>query len=62
MIFLLGESGMGKSYLARVAVEEIKKMGSDQDKVVLSAISSSTETSQRIPLRFVRQCGDLILI
>jgi hypothetical protein len=53
MIFLFGESGMGKSFLGRVAVEEIKKRCSDVSKTVVSARSSSTETAQRIPLRYV---------
>jgi Adenylate and Guanylate cyclase catalytic domain len=55
MIFLLGESGMGISYLSREVVDEIKKMNSmssDQSKIVISARSSSTETTQRIPLRY----------
>jgi class 3 adenylate cyclase len=53
MLFLFGESGMGKSYLGRVSVEEIKKRCSDISKTIVSARSTSTETAQRIPLRYV---------
>lgn len=64
MLFLLGESGMGKTYLTRVAVEEMKKMNSlnsEASKIILSARSSSTETKQRIPLRCVT-CSNRILL
>lgn len=50
MVFLMGELGMGKSVLALSVIDELKKFG-DNDKMVATARSSSTEMEQRIPLR-----------
>lgn len=51
MVFLMGESGVGKSALANIAIEEIKRISLNQSKITVSAKSTSTETEQRIPLR-----------
>ena len=51
MIFLTGESGMGKSALAATVLDEMKTAFVDEDSIILTARSSSTETEQRIPLR-----------
>lgn len=51
MIFLTGESGMGKSALAVTILDEMKKVFVDEQPVIVTARSSSTETEQRIPLR-----------
>ena len=51
MIFLTGDSGFGKTALAQNVLEEIKKSGTDYDKTIATARSTSTETEQRIPLR-----------
>lgn len=55
MIFLTGESGMGKSALAVTILDELKKTFTDGGEVVITARSTSTETEQRIPLRCVSQ-------
>lgn len=52
MVFLMGESGMGKSALALAAIEEIRE-SSEEGTTVIQARSTSTETEQRIPLRCV---------
>jgi chromosomal replication initiation ATPase DnaA len=52
MIFLTGESGMGKSMLALNIMEEMKKKSvNENDDIIVTARSTSTETEQRIPLR-----------
>ena len=51
MVFLMGESGMGKSALANSACSDIKKLPIGKTKVIVTARSTSTETEQRIPLR-----------
>lgn len=54
MIFLMGESGMGKSALAVSAVDDIRKKNVtefDSCNTIVTARSTSTETQQRIPLR-----------
>jgi len=53
MIFVMGESGMGKSALAISLLDDIKKIQAEKESVinVASARSTSTETEQRIPLR-----------
>lgn len=53
MIFLTGESGMGKSALAMNITEVLKKKSLDEHNVIITARSTSTETEQRIPLRYV---------
>lgn len=55
MVFLTGESGVGKSALAAAVVEDIRKENnvSEGKKVILAAKSTSNETLQRIPLRWV---------
>ena len=57
MVFLMGESGSGKSALAASVVEDIRKMhcgdSSREHSIVLAARSTSNETQQRIPLRLV---------
>ena len=53
MIFLTGESGMGKSALALNIMEELKRKSVDEKVIVVAARSTSTETEQRIPLRSV---------
>jgi Adenylate and Guanylate cyclase catalytic domain len=50
MIFLTGESGMGKSALAITILDEVKKGFAEERAVIVTARSSSTETEQRIPL------------
>lgn len=53
MIFLTGESGMGKSALALNVMEELKRSITDSNKkVIVTARSTSTETEHRIPLRY----------
>ena len=49
--FLSGESGSGKSRLAGNILEEMKKKGIEENRTIITAKSSSTETEQRIPLR-----------
>lgn len=54
MVFLQGESGMGKSALATSVVDEIKEShctSKESKKIIISARSTSNETEQRIPLR-----------
>ena len=51
MIFLMGESGMGKTALASVAIDQIKRKCSVESKLIISAKATSTETEQRNPLR-----------
>jgi predicted ribonuclease YlaK len=51
MIFLTGESGMGKSALAMNIMDEMKKKSVDENRIIVTARSTSTETEQRIPLR-----------
>ena len=53
--FLSGESGSGKSRLVGNVLEELKKKGSDEKRIIVTARSSSTETEQRIPLRYVHR-------
>jgi len=56
MVFVSGESGVGKSALASSAVDEIVRRGqADGNHTVISARSSSNETAQRIPLSSFRQ-------
>jgi hypothetical protein len=54
MVFLMGESGVGKSALAAAVVEEIRKGNSANEgkKIIVAARSTSDETQQRIPLRY----------
>jgi Adenylate and Guanylate cyclase catalytic domain len=51
MIFLTGESGMGKSALAVTILDELKRGFAEEKAIIITARSSSTETEQRIPLR-----------
>lgn len=52
MVFLTGESGMGKTALALAIIDDLnKKDVSHKRAIVMTAKSSSTETEQRIPLR-----------
>jgi chromosomal replication initiation ATPase DnaA len=52
VVFLIGESGTGKSALAAAVVDEIKHTKREEDpKIIASARSTSSETEQRIPLR-----------
>lgn len=51
MVFLTGESGMGKSALAMNIMEEMKRKSVDESSIIVTARSTSTETEQRIPLR-----------
>lgn len=51
MVFLMGESGMGKTALALSVIDDIRKASVEADKTVVSARSTSTETEQKIPLR-----------
>jgi adenylate cyclase len=53
MVFLMGESGMGKSALARSVVEQIRVQTTEMKKTIVTARSTSTETDQKIPLRYV---------
>lgn len=56
MIFLTGESGMGKSQLMRHVLDELKKKSVDENLSALSSlICTTTETEQRIPLRYVER-------
>ena len=50
--FVSGESGSGKSRLVGNVLEELKK--NKEKKIIITARSSSTETEQRIPLRYAR--------
>lgn len=52
MIFLTGESGIGKSALALNITEQMKKKSVDENNTIVTARSTSTETEQRIPLRY----------
>jgi chromosomal replication initiation ATPase DnaA len=54
MVFLMGESGVGKSALAAAIVEEIRKenSASEDKKIIVAARSTSDETQQRVPLRY----------
>jgi hypothetical protein len=56
MVFLMGESGMGKTALALSVIDDIRKTATVNDKTVVAARSTSTETEQRIPLRYVCRC------
>lgn len=51
MIFLTGESGMGKSALAIHVMDSMKKESIDDKTTIAMARSNSTETEHRIPLR-----------
>ena len=51
MVFLMGESGMGKTALALSVIDDIRKIALDQDKIIVAARSTSSETEQKIPLR-----------
>lgn len=55
MVYLMGESGMGKSALGSSVIDDMKKnFAVDEgytNKTIVSARSTSTETEQRIPLR-----------
>ena len=53
MIFLMAESGMGKSSLALAVAEDIQKRGhmSGSGRTILTTRSTSSETEQRVPLR-----------
>jgi AAA ATPase domain/Adenylate and Guanylate cyclase catalytic domain len=55
MIFLTGESGMGKSALALNVIEDLKKNCADSSKAIVTARSTSTETEHRIPLSSYRK-------
>lgn len=52
MVFLMGECGMGKSALGVSIIEEVKKSWSKSGHKVVAARSTTTETEQRIPLRY----------
>lgn len=51
MVFLMGESGMGKTALALSVMDDIRKLGVEEEKTIVAARSTSTETEQKIPLR-----------
>jgi chromosomal replication initiation ATPase DnaA len=51
MIFLTGESGMGKSALAVHVMEVMKKQLLEEETIIAMSRSNSTETEHRIPLR-----------
>ena len=51
MIFLTGESGMGKSALAIHVLESMKKQSVEEKTMIAISRSNSTETEHRIPLR-----------
>lgn len=56
IVFLMGESGMGKSALATSVVEDLKEVNfskKESKKIIIAARSTSNETEQRIPLRCV---------
>jgi chromosomal replication initiation ATPase DnaA len=61
MIFLTGESGMGKTALALNVMEDMRKNFTDGSEVIITARSTSTETEHRIPLRY-EQRGRLPLL
>ena len=53
VVFLMGESGTGKSALCLDIIEDIRKgQPEDDSKIIVAARSTSTETEQRIPLRY----------
>jgi hypothetical protein len=53
MVFLMAESGMGKSALGLAVADEIQKRGNmtGSGKTILTTRSTSSETEQRVPLR-----------
>lgn len=56
IVFLIGESGMGKSAIASSVIEDIKEVNfskKEVKKTIIAARSTSNETEQRIPLRCV---------
>ena len=55
MVFLMGESGMGKTGLGLAVMEDIRKSAAGQSKKIATARSTSTETEQRIPLSSYRK-------
>jgi putative ribosome biogenesis GTPase RsgA len=54
IVFLTGESGMGKSALVSHVFEELKVKCKSENILATFAKSTSTETDQRIPLRCVK--------
>jgi Adenylate and Guanylate cyclase catalytic domain len=52
MVFLMGECGMGKSALGISILDEVKKAWAKSGRKVIAARSTTTETEQRIPLRY----------
>ena len=59
MVFLMGESGMGKTALALAVLDDIKKAPIGKTKMIVTARSTSTETEQRIPLRYVQMPAEI---
>jgi Cdc6-like AAA superfamily ATPase len=58
IVFVIGESGSGKSALATSVVDEIKEVNAtkkETKKTIIAARSTSNETEQRIPLRCVHE-------
>ncbi|GKY95555.1 hypothetical protein MPSEU_000517100 [Mayamaea pseudoterrestris] len=57
MIFLMGESGMGKSALGVAVADEIQKKGNftGSGKTILTTRSTSSVTEQRVPLSSYRK-------
>lgn len=51
LIFLMGESGMGKSALVHEIMAQIKADSIDSARTIVTTKSTSTETDQRVPLR-----------
>jgi hypothetical protein len=58
MIFLIGESGMGKSALALEMGSLIRNRGFG--KTILTTTSNSSETEQRVPLRYAHMLIELV--
>lgn len=57
MVFLMGESGVGKTALASAVVEQVRRShhGGENKKMIISSRSTSDETQQRIPLNAFKQ-------
>ena len=61
MVFLMGESGMGKTALALSVIDDIRKTAVDEDHTIVAARSTSTETEQKIPLSSYRKIFSSII-
>lgn len=55
LVFLMGESGMGKTALSKSILEDLKRHGAKLSKSVFCSTSHSNETEQRIPLSSYRK-------